>query len=109
MDMHQPAKGGAAINSETLVLGVYPEKESMTAGKYLVSRMLISALLINVKKWERVSMCSNRRVLRLLDIHITEQQSRQTVKTKGCLWHGKRLMVEGDEQEDATQTQYCVL
>lgn len=28
MDMYQPAKGGAAINSETLVLGIYPEKES---------------------------------------------------------------------------------
>lgn len=76
-----PAKGGAAINSETLIPRVYPEKEGMTAGKYLVTRMLISALLINMKKLERVSVCSNRRVLKLRDIHVTELQSRQTVKT----------------------------
>lgn len=81
-----PAKGGTAINSETPVLGVYSEKESMTAGKDFVTRMLISALLINMKKLERISMCFDRRVLKWLDIHITEPRSRQTLKTKRCLW-----------------------
>lgn len=38
-----------SINSELLVLGIYPEKESMTEDKYLVTRMIISDLLIKVK------------------------------------------------------------
>lgn len=44
-----PAKLHVFINSEILGLGIYPEEESMTEDKYLVTRMLILALLIKMK------------------------------------------------------------
>lgn len=44
-----PAKLHVSINSEILGLGIYPEEESMTEDKYLVTRMLILALLIKMK------------------------------------------------------------
>lgn len=44
-----PAKLCISINSEILALGIYPEKESMTEDKYLVTRLLVSALLIKMK------------------------------------------------------------
>lgn len=41
--------------------GFILRRKAMTAGRYLVTRMLISALLIDMEKLESISMCSRRR------------------------------------------------
>lgn len=45
-----PAKPWGAVHSEMMGLELYPEKESMTEGRCLVTRMLISALLLKILK-----------------------------------------------------------